>query len=460
MRLGNMLPHHLFSFTSKTPVITTAMYITIIAVIIDTSLNQIYYLNVNQSVPPHIKVLTFIAISGICLIGQYCFLQFVKARSTYIAKANTLHIRTLTRVAYLVQSVLTILFLSLLFQIIIEAQYTVVILISCVAISSLFGVAIMILLSSKLISWFRSDKNATVLLYGISSATIASNIAFGIVIVADLLLTKPDMIQPHFGWEYASSSLGSLNDAVLYGYSISSISSFVIAWISTILLLRQFSVRWKDKAHWIIVSIPLAYFLIQFQPLFFELFSQLIGSQPVLYNVVSTLFITYSKPIGGLIFGGAFWAITRRLHDNGINMDYTIISALGFILLFISNQMLLLSSASYPPFGLSAINLLGLSCYMVLVGIYSSAISVSQNVRIRTAIRKLVENRSNLLDSIGATQMSRSLENEVINIYNSLAEEISDDLGVAPSLSPIEAKSYCDKVIEELENSYQTKRKT
>jgi hypothetical protein len=97
---------------------------------------------------------------------------------------------------------------------------------------------------------------------------------------------------------------------------------------------------------------------------------------------------------------------------------------------------------------------------MVLVGIYSSAISVSQNVRIRTAIRKLVENRSNLLDSIGATQMSRSLENEVIDIYNSLAEEISDDLGVAPTLSPIEAKRYCDKVIEELENSYQTKRKT
>jgi hypothetical protein len=135
------------------------------------------------------------------------------------------------------------LFLILLFQVIIETQYSVVILMSCIGISSLFGVGIMILLASRLLSWFRTDKNVTVVLYGISSAIIASNIAFGVVIVIDLLLTKPYMIQPHFGWEYASSGLGPLNDAVFYGYSISSICGFVIAWISTIVLLCQFSVR-------------------------------------------------------------------------------------------------------------------------------------------------------------------------------------------------------------------------
>jgi hypothetical protein len=180
-----------------------------------------------------------------------------------------LRIKTISKVAYVVQSVLTVLFLILLFQVIIQTQYSIVILMSCIGISSLFGVGIMILLVSRLLSWFRTDKNVTVVLYGISSAIIASNIAFGAVIVIDLLLTKPDMIQSHFGWEYATSSLGPLNDAILYGYSISSICGFVIAWISTIVLLRQFSVRWKGKAHWIIVSIPLAYFLTV-SALFFE----------------------------------------------------------------------------------------------------------------------------------------------------------------------------------------------
>ncbi len=159
-------------------------------------------------------------------------------------------------------------------------------------------------------------------------------------------------------------------------------------------LLNQYSIRWKGKAHWFVVSLPLVYFLIQFQPIFFDLFSQLFGSQPILYNVISTLFITYSKPIGGLIFGWAFFAIAKRLRISGIKMDYITISAFGFILLFIANQILLLSSASYPPFGLAAVIFLGLSCYMVLIGIYSSAISISQNAKLRNAIKKLIEKKS------------------------------------------------------------------
>jgi hypothetical protein len=131
-------------------------------------------------------------------------------------------------------------------------------------------------------------------------------------------------------------------------------------------------------------------------------------------------------------------------------MDYTTIAAFGFILLFISNQTLLLSSASYPPFGLATINFLGLSCYMVIVGIYLSALSISQDVKLRLTIRKLVENKSNLLDSIGATQMSHSLEKEILDVYNNMTNKMHNDIGVIPSLSPIDAKKHCDNVIEDM----------
>jgi hypothetical protein len=133
-------------------------------------------------------------------------------------------------------------------------------------------------------------------------------------------------------------------------------------------------------------------------------------------------------------------------------MDYTTISDFGFILLFISNQTILLSSASYPPFGLATINFLGLACYMVIIGIYLSAISISEDARLRVAIRKLVENKSNLLDSIGATQMSQSLEREVLDVYNTLTYKMHNEIGVTPSLSPAEAKKYCNEVIEEVRN--------
>lgn len=452
MKLTSLSSHLSLSDRSKMRIIFIMIYLTIFALIVDTSIDKIYYLNFNES-SLTTKVTLFMVIAIISLVGQYFFLQFVRNKSVDIRKTNILHIKSLSKIAYIVQTALTTLILIVVFQTTIQTQYSVGVLMSCVGISSLFGGSIMILLTLKFLSWFRSDKNIVLLLYGISSAIIASNIALTGVIVIELLLTKPDIIQPHFGLEYAYSRLGSLADTLLYGYSVSSMSGFVSAWISTIILLRQFSVQWKGKAHWIIITIPLAYFLIQFQPLFLNLFSQFVGSEPIFYGILSTLLITYSKPIGGMIFGGAFWSITRRLRHNGITMDYTTISAFGFILLFISNQILSLSTASYPPFGLATVNLLGLSCYMVLIGIYSSAISISQNAKLRATIRKVVVNRSNLLGSIGATQMSQFLEKEIFDVYNNITDKMHDDIGVAPSLSPMEAKEYCNMVIEELERS-------
>lgn len=450
MKLVTLFSRLFSSFrTFKTSAISIIIFLSIFTLVVDTSIDQIYYLNINEY-PLDAKVILFMIIAIITLIGQYAFLQFVRNKSIDIRKANILNIRTLSKIAYVIQSLLTMLFLIVIFQMIIETKYNVVMLIISTGVSSFFGGSMMLLLATKFFSWFRSNKNIIVLLYGTSSAIIALNIAFTSVVAIDLLLTKSDVIYPHFGWMYAYSTLGSLSDVILYGYSISYIAGFIIAWISTIVLLRQFSVKWKGKAHWIIMTVPLAYFLIQFQPLFLNLFSQLVGSQPVFYGIISTLFITYSKPIGGLIFGGAFWAITRKFHRNGIKMDYTTISALGFILLFISNQTVLLSSASYPPFGLATINFLGLGCYMVIIGIYLSAISISEDTRLRVAIRKLVENKSNLLDSIGATQMSQSLEREVLDVYNTLTYKMHNDIGVTPSLSPEEAKKYCNEVIEEV----------
>jgi hypothetical protein len=450
MKRSSLLPH-LFSFhIYKSKILFTILCLTIFTLIVDTSINQIYYLNFNEY-PLTSKVILFMIIAIITLIGQYAFLQFVKDKSKDIRKTSILHILTLSKIAYVVQLVLIILFLLAIFQMIIETKYNVVILIISIGVSYLFGISMMILLSSKFFSWFRSDKNLVVLFYGISSTIIASNIAFSGIIVIDLLLTKSDIILPHFGWRYAQSTLGPLDNLLNYGESITSILGFVIAWVSTILLLRQFSVYWKGKAHWVIVTAPLIYFLIQFQPLLLNIVSQLVGSQPaVYYGIFRTLFITYSQPIGGLIVGGAFWSIARKLHRNGIKMDYITISAFGFILLFISNQALLLSSASYPPFGLATINFLGLSCYMVIVGIYSSAISIAQNTKLRTAIRKLVENESNLLDSIGATQMTQILEKKMLDVYNSLTDKMYEDNGVMHSLSEEEVHLYFKEVVEDI----------
>jgi hypothetical protein len=442
---------HLTSLISKPKVIFIILSITVSVLVIDTSINRIYYRSINE-LPLDVKVILFLVIAIISWIGQFSCIQFVHSKSIHIRNKNVLGIKTLFIIVSIVQFVLIVLFLILVLQMIIEIQYNLLLVMFSIGINSIFGGSLLILLASKFFSWSRQDSNVVALLYGISSAIIASNIVFTGLIVFDFLMTKPEIIQPHFGILTPYSDRGYLTYVLNYGYSISSISGFIVAWISTILLLHQFSVQWRGKAHWIIVAAPMAYFLIQFQPLFLNTFSEFVKLEPVSYGIVYTLIITYSKPIGGLIFGAAFWAITKSLRRNSIMMDYTTISAYGFVLLFISNNALVLSSAPYPPFGLATINFLGLSCYMVLVGIFLSALSLSQDTKLRLAIRKAVEKKSNLLDSIGVSEMTRFLERETLVIYNNLTEKMNDEIGITP-LSPTEAKEYCNTVIKELENS-------
>jgi hypothetical protein len=55
---------------------------------------------------------------------------------------------------------------------------------------------------------------------------------------------------------------------------------------------------------------------------------------------------------------------------------------------YFSNQATTLVSTPYPPFRLATISMFGLSSYLILVGIYSSAISVAADSELRRSIHK------------------------------------------------------------------------
>ena len=110
-------------------------------------------------------------------------------------------------------------------------------------------------------------------------------------------------------------------------------------------------------------------------------------SDPVLFGVIYTLIFSISKPLGGVLFGVAFWIVAKNLKDNKVK-GYLILSAYGMTLLFASNQPTSLILAPYPPFGLVTICFIGLASYLLYLGIYSSALSVSEDSRLRQTIRK------------------------------------------------------------------------
>ena len=93
---------------------------------------------------------------------------------------------------------------------------------------------------------------------------------------------------------------------------------------------------------------------------------------------------------------------------------------------------------------------MGLSAYMVLVGIYSSAVSVSQDIQLRKLIRNYTSTEARLLDSIGYAQMERELEKKVLFLTKETQKNMKDEYRIESSMTEDDVKQYLGEVIKEI----------
>ena len=107
----------------------------------------------------------------------------------------------------------------------------------------------------------------------------------------------------------------------------------------------------------------------------------------------------------------------------------------------------------YPPVGSAATFSLAFASFLFYIGIYSSAISISEDTGLRRSIRKTAIDEFKLLDSIGTAQMSQQLQDKVGRPVKEYSDTMDREVGVQPSLSEQDAKQYLKEVIEELDKS-------
>jgi serine protease inhibitor ecotin len=84
------------------------------------------------------------------------------------------------------------------------------------------------------------------------------------------------------------------------------------------------------------------------------------------------------------------------------------------------------------------------------VGIYSSAVSVSQDIQLRKLIRSYTSTEARLLDSIGYAQMERELEKKVLLLTRQTQKNMKDEYRIESSLTEDDVKQYLGEVIKEI----------
>lgn len=86
-------------------------------------------------------------------------------------------------------------------------------------------------------------------------------------------------------------------------------------------------------------------------------------------------------------------------------------------------------------------------------GIYSSAISIASDSRLRRSIRESAIEQSELLDSIGTAQMEQHIQDKVLKVAKEQEAALREQAGIEPSFTDEVMKEYLEQVIEEVKKS-------
>ena len=154
-------------------------------------------------------------------------------------------------------------------------------------------------------------------------------------------------------------------------------------------MLKEYSNKvGRTIKYWVIVSIPLIFYLSQFfvqfnSQIIFQLTPNITSFSITSFSITSfsitlTIIFILSKLIGGLLFGIPFWVIAKTIHNSAIKTSMTI-AGFGFIFLFLTNQANGIIVSPYPPFGITKYLFFGISSFLVMIGFYCSALYMSEH---------------------------------------------------------------------------------
>jgi hypothetical protein len=399
-------------------------------------------------------VALFIGIAVVFAVGGILILQYVKTK-TKESHARALHLRAIHIGVTIAQYVLIAIIAFIIAQILLTTQYNSVMIGAALTISCGLWIIMLALLSRALFSWFRSSRsnvtvskrNVMVLILALSMIAYVVN---GVAALANYLLMLQEQLDvvtssdvaffPEFDPESQQQQINAVNQ-------ISAAVAYVITWIGTVMLLRPYIHRIGKIKFYAIMGSAMVYYLINF-PLFVLGYLTPTGVSDV--EVMNTILITgIATVFSGIIFGAAFLSIARTLQKGSAIREYMIIAAYGLLLFYIAGSATA-TQAAYPPFGLASVSFTGLSCYLIYTGLYSSAISVSQDANLRQSIRRSAIKEIKFLGSMGLAQMEQELQKRVLTIAKKNSDIMTEETGVKPSLSEDDMKQYLEEVIREI----------
>jgi len=433
------------------------MFILIITsvIIIDSTIVEFYsFSGVRTSTA--INVIIFIAFS---IVFAFSGILLVTCVRTITSKTTYRLPKNLRKFNYIIvgTQILTIGLISVtIFQIIAFYKYHILLLHLVTYISHVSALVFAIPLVFILAKWFKSRRNYIILLYIITFSLVSVNIVVSLAYYEQILSRsyvteiKPYRISTNVTAFYSKP----IDELLSSLYNVIFILSFLVIWIATMALLNQYKYRLGKTRYYALTIIPLIYFIFPFHTYFANLLSPFVLDSPVVVSVIYTVLFSGTKQVGAFLFSLSFLIASTVVPSDSVKKSL-LISCIGMTILFSSVEITPLQYKVFPPFGLVTEAFIPLGAFLLLVGIFTSAVNVSQDGELRRDFRKSAIAQLNLLRTIGIAQM----EKELVKNFK-LAEKHTPNLEITQDYSEENVKQIVHEVLQELKQKDFGKRKT
>jgi hypothetical protein len=271
--------------------------IIMIALIIDMEISNTAHLT-DQYISSDVGVIIFTLISLIYLVSQQFILSYSHKRQFQI-QVESSSFRIIQRLINFMILLLIISFLTIVLEIIISGYYNSIFLLVVLVVTNSITIFAMVSIGIKFFSWYKSKRKSTILVFGVMSSTIAITALVTILFMGTILLGQPEKIDSDYDVVLPVIEQGSTLSVLNYLYYYLSILSFVVTWIMTSLLLKDYSIKLGKFRYWAFLSIPLAFYLSQLLVTQFGFFIPKEDSDQLTFSFWFLFLYTLSSPIGG-----------------------------------------------------------------------------------------------------------------------------------------------------------------
>jgi len=273
---------------------------------------------------------------------------------------------------------ISLLITILFFEMIIYNSYSIYLIYSLLIVTYFIGIYFSVWGTIKFFNWFKSNNDKLLLVYVISFVTFSILISLSLVYTLTELGNTPETITPSD--LKRTMHVISVNLSEIYPfYRIFFFITFCSIWVLTAFLLYDYFGRNNRLKFWIILLIPMIFFLIQFFPITLKLLISLYLLNPSLFLPFYTILSTITTFIGATMVSIIVWLLIRKIPNKSFR-SYLILVTFGLLLVLTSTQETPFPRFLFPPFGLITILFVGLAIYLLFMGFYSASLHISKDM--------------------------------------------------------------------------------